>query len=101
VGGACDTCGGEEKSFRDMVEKSEVKISRGRPELKREDNAEMFLKEIKWDGLDCINVVQYSDTWRIVLTFGFHKIRDISRMLEGILAYRELLCFMEFSYLVN
>jgi hypothetical protein len=35
VGGACVTCGGEEKSYKDVVEKSEVKKSLGRPELRR------------------------------------------------------------------
>jgi hypothetical protein len=43
---------GEHKSYKDMMEKSEVKESLGRPELRREDNTVVILKEIKWRGLD-------------------------------------------------
>jgi hypothetical protein len=36
----------------------------GRPRRSWEDNIKMDLREIGWDGMDCIDLVQDMDQWR-------------------------------------
>jgi hypothetical protein len=67
--------------------KSEARISHGRPKCTWEDNIKMDFKIISY-GLESI--------WLRIGTSGrFHKMCNISRPAEQILAYQETLCSME------
>jgi hypothetical protein len=39
----------------------------GRPTRKRVDNIKIDLREIGWDGMDCIDVIQDTDQWRALV----------------------------------
>jgi hypothetical protein len=43
---------------------NEEKIPLGRPRSRWVDNIEMNLREIGWDGVDCIDMAQNMDQWR-------------------------------------
>jgi hypothetical protein len=48
-----------------------------RPKGRWEDNVKMDLREIGWDGIDCIHMAQDRDQWRALANtqriFGFRK----------------------------
>jgi hypothetical protein len=39
----------------------------GRPRRRWVDNIKMNLKEIGWDGMDCIDLAQDTDQWRALV----------------------------------
>jgi hypothetical protein len=47
-----------------LVGKSEGKRPLGRPRRRWKDNNRMDLREIMWEGLDCIHLAQGGDRWR-------------------------------------
>jgi hypothetical protein len=49
------------------VENPEGKRPLGRPRRRCEDNIRMYLREIGWSGMDCIDLVQDRDQWRALL----------------------------------
>jgi hypothetical protein len=51
-----------------LAGKPEGKRSLGRRRRRGEDNIRMDLREIGWEGVDCIHVVQDRDQWRDVNT---------------------------------
>jgi hypothetical protein len=61
-----------------LVGKPEGKKPPGRPRCRWVDNIKMDLREIKWDGMDWIELAQDRDRWRVrvntVRAFGFLKI---------------------------
>jgi hypothetical protein len=60
-----------------LVEKPEGKRPLGIPRRRCEDDIQIDLREIGWDGMDWIDLAQDRDQWRAlvntVLAFGFHK----------------------------
>jgi hypothetical protein len=58
-----------------LVEKSEGKRSMRRPRRRWVDNIKMDLKEIGWDGVDLIDMVQDRDQWMALVNtvLKFHK----------------------------
>jgi hypothetical protein len=59
------------------VGKEKGKRPLGRPRRRGVDNIKIDLREIGWDGMDWIDLVQDRDQWRAlvntVMNFGFHK----------------------------
>jgi hypothetical protein len=56
---------GEKKNaHRVSVGKSEGKRSLGRPRRRWGDNIRMDLREIGWNGMDCIDLAQDRGQWR-------------------------------------
>jgi hypothetical protein len=49
------------------VGKPEGKIPLGRPRHRWEDNIKTDLREIGWDGMDWIDLVQDRDQWRALV----------------------------------
>jgi hypothetical protein len=54
-------------SYRILVGKPEGKRPLGRPRCRWTDNMKMNLREIGWDGVDWIELVQDRDQWRAVV----------------------------------
>jgi hypothetical protein len=63
MGRACNTNGEKRTEYRILVGKPEGKRPLGRPKRGRVDNIEMDLREIWWDDMDWIDVVQDRDQW--------------------------------------
>jgi hypothetical protein len=55
--------GGMKKSYKVWLEKLKGKPL-ARPRSRWEDNIRMNLREIRWEGVDSIHVVQNKDQWR-------------------------------------
>jgi hypothetical protein len=53
----------EKNAYRILVGKPEGKKPLGRPGRRWVDNSRMDLREIGWDGMDLIDLVQDSDQW--------------------------------------
>jgi hypothetical protein len=53
----------ERNSYRILVGKPEGKRPIGRPQHKWVDNIKIDLREIGWDGMDWIDLVQNRDHW--------------------------------------
>jgi hypothetical protein len=59
---ACSTHGEVERiAYRILVGKQEGRRSLGRPRPRSEDNIKMYLREIRWDGIDRIDLAQDGD----------------------------------------
>jgi hypothetical protein len=54
--------------YRVLVGKPEGKRPLGRPRRIREDNIKMDLQEVGFGGMDWIELVQYRDRWRDVVS---------------------------------
>ena len=66
MGGACCTCGGEERFIQGFDGETEGKIPLGSPDV----DGRIILKWIfrKWDGgMDWIDLAQDSDRWRSLI----------------------------------
>jgi hypothetical protein len=59
--------GEKRNACRILVEKPQVKRPLGRPRRRWVDNIKMDLREIGWDGMDYIDVVQDRDQWRALV----------------------------------
>jgi hypothetical protein len=57
----------ERNAYRILVGKPEGKRPLGRPRRRWLDNIKLDLGEIKWDGIDWIDVAQDVDQWRALL----------------------------------
>jgi hypothetical protein len=53
--------------YRILVGKPEGKRPLGRPRRRWEDNIRMDLREIRWGGMDWIDLAQDRDQWRAVV----------------------------------
>jgi hypothetical protein len=69
--------GEKRDAYRILVGKPEGKRLLERPRRMWVDNIKMDLKEVGWDGVDWIDMVQDRDQWRAlvntVLNLGFHE----------------------------
>jgi hypothetical protein len=65
--GACRTYGGGERYVGSLVGKHERMRIFGRPEHRWEDNIKINLKEMKWFGVDLIDLAQNKDKWVALL----------------------------------
>jgi hypothetical protein len=64
---ACSTNGGDDKCYRILVGKQEVKRPLGRPRHRWVDNIKINLGEIGLDGMDWIKLSQDRDYWRALV----------------------------------
>jgi hypothetical protein len=55
-------------AYRILVGKPEGKRPLGRPRRRLVDNIKMDLREMGWHGLDWIDLAQYRDQWRGLVT---------------------------------
>jgi hypothetical protein len=53
--------------YRVLVGKPEGKRPLGRPRLRWEDNIEMVLQEVRYGGMDWIDLAQDRDRWRALV----------------------------------
>ena len=67
MGGACSTCGGEERRIQDLVGKPEGKRPLGRPRHRWEHNIEMDLQEVGYGCVSWIDLAQDRDRWHIIV----------------------------------
>jgi hypothetical protein len=67
MGGASSTIGEERNAYRTLVGKPEGKRSLGRPRRRWVDNIRMDLREIRWDGVDWIDMAQDRDQYKALL----------------------------------
>jgi hypothetical protein len=67
MGRACTTNGEKRNAYRILVGNPEGKRPLGRPRYRRVDNINMNLREIRWDGMDWIDLTQDRDQWRAVV----------------------------------
>jgi hypothetical protein len=63
----CSTNGEKKNAYRIFVGKLEGKRPLGRPRRRWVDNIKVDLKEIGWDGMDCIDPAQDRDQWRALV----------------------------------
>jgi hypothetical protein len=64
MGRACSTNGEKRNTHRILVGKPEVKRPLGRRRRRWVDIIKIGLREIGWDGVDCIDLAQDRDQWR-------------------------------------
>jgi hypothetical protein len=57
----------KKNAYRILVRKPEGKRPLRRPTHRWMDNIKMNLREIRWDGLDLVDVAQDRDKWRTFL----------------------------------
>jgi hypothetical protein len=60
--------GKKRNAYRILVGKPEEKRPLGRPRSRWVDNIRIDLGEIRWDGMDWIDLAQDRDQWRLLLT---------------------------------
>jgi hypothetical protein len=58
---------GEEDAYRILVGKPEGKKPVGRPRRKWKNDFKTNIKEIEWDGMDCIDLTLDRDQWRALV----------------------------------
>jgi hypothetical protein len=59
--------GEKRNAYMILVRKPEGKRPLGSPRRRWADNIKIDLKEIAWDGMDCIDLAQDRDQWRALL----------------------------------
>jgi hypothetical protein len=59
--------GATRTTYRILVGKPEGRRPLGRPRRRWVDNIKMDLREIGWDGMDCIDLAQDRDHWRALV----------------------------------
>jgi hypothetical protein len=67
MGEAYSTCGKKRNACKVLIGKPEGGRPLGRHRRRWENNIKMNLIEIRWDGVDWIQVAQDRDTWRAVV----------------------------------
>jgi hypothetical protein len=68
MGGACSTNGEKRNAYGILVGKPEGKRPLGRPRRRCVDNIKMDLREIRWDGVDWIDIAQDKGQWRALVS---------------------------------
>jgi hypothetical protein len=64
---ACSTNVEKRNAYRILVGKPEGKKPLGRPRRRLVNSIKMELREIGWDGVDWIDLVQDRDKWRTLV----------------------------------
>jgi len=54
-------------AYKILVGKPEGKRPLGRPRCRWEVNIGIDLREIGWEGLDCIHLPQYRNQWKVLV----------------------------------
>ena len=72
MGGACSTCGGEERCIRGFGGEIERERPLGRPRRRWEDNIEIDFKEVELGGTKWIGQARDRDRWRAVVEEGIY-----------------------------
>jgi hypothetical protein len=54
-------------AYRILVAKTEGKRPLGRPRIRWVDNIKMDLRELVWDGMNCIELAQDRDQWKALV----------------------------------
>jgi hypothetical protein len=67
MGRECSTNGEKRNTYRILVGKPEGKRPLGRPRCEWVDNIKIDLREIRWDGMDWIDLAQDWDQWRALV----------------------------------
>jgi hypothetical protein len=67
MGRACSTNGEKRNAYRILVEIPEGKRPLGRPRRRWVNNIKMDLREIRWDGMNWIDLAQDRDQWRALV----------------------------------
>jgi hypothetical protein len=67
MGMACSTNGDKRNAYRILMEKLLGKRSLGRPRRRWVDSIKIDLREIEWDNMDCIDLVQERDQWKALV----------------------------------
>jgi hypothetical protein len=62
-------------TYRIMVEKPERERPLERPRRRRVDNIKMGLREIRWGGMDLIDLTKDRDRWGVLVNMAM-KLRD-------------------------
>jgi hypothetical protein len=64
--------GKNRNTYRILVGKPEGKTPLGRPSWKCKDNIKIDLREICWDGVDCIRLAQKCNQWRVPVNMAMN-----------------------------
>jgi hypothetical protein len=67
MGSACSTNGERRNAYRILVGKPEGRRPLGRPRRRWVDNIKMDLREIGWNSIDWIDLVQDRNQWRALV----------------------------------
>jgi hypothetical protein len=67
MGGACSTTEENRNAYRILVGKPEGKGPLGKPRRRWVNNIKMDLREIGWDDVDWIDLVEDIDQWRALV----------------------------------
>jgi hypothetical protein len=67
MGRACSAYGQRRDAYRVLVGKPERMRPLERPNHRWEDSIKMGLREVRWEGINWIDVVQDRDRWRAVV----------------------------------
>jgi hypothetical protein len=67
MGRACSTNGEKRDAYMILVGKPEGKRPLKRPRRRWVDNIKIDLREIEWNGVDWIYLVQNRDQWRVLV----------------------------------
>jgi hypothetical protein len=58
---------GKRNAYRILVGEPEGKRPLGRPRRRWVDNIKIGLRAIEWDGMDCNDLAQDTDHWRVLV----------------------------------
>jgi hypothetical protein len=67
MGRASSTNGEKRNTYRILMGKPEGKRPLGRPRYRWVDNIKIYLREMRWDDMDCIDLAQDRHQWRALV----------------------------------
>ena len=89
---ACSACGGE-RYVKDFGGEAWGKELIGRSSRRWKESIIMYLQEVGWENMNWNDLAQERDRWQAIImwwwTFGFHKMRGITRPAEELLHSQE------------